>query len=132
MQVPVSLLDFGATNRLGLNRYDVLILVDGDFSETSSELADALGAWIQEGGYLLAFERAAEWLTGQGVGTAEFVSEEAPASTPWIPYRDRETVKQARQISGAIFQIRSSFEWIRAGRHAETTREDRGHHDSSH
>jgi hypothetical protein len=104
MDIPISLLDWGRIGKIDLSSYDVLILPDGKFDkEDATDVV--LRSWVERGGRLIAVQRAAEWAVQTGIVSAEFEEEETPERAPWIHYGDRETVKQAREISGAILQV---------------------------
>jgi len=90
---------------LDLSAYTSIILVDGSYEKVSVAAGSALLQWTKNGGRLIAIQRGAEWVVEQDIVEAEFVKEEEEEDVPWVRFADRETVKQARLISGAIFQI---------------------------
>jgi hypothetical protein len=69
--MPVSLLDVGAFSGRDLSRYTHLVLVDGSYSK---EMAGKVGAWVRDGGVLLAGKRAASWAAEHDMAKAEFKS----------------------------------------------------------
>ncbi len=111
MKIPVSLLDLDRVADVDLDKYSVLVLVDGNFVGAGSDLvgasfdlAAALRTWVEKGGRLISMQRAAEWVASEQIVTAEFPTEELPLRRPWVRYGDRDIVKNSRDIGGAIFE----------------------------
>jgi len=105
MDIPLSLLDVDRLDKVSLNRYSVLLMVDGDYSGLTQEFVDRLKAWVGAGGRLVVAQRAAKWAVEQGLANVEFKSFENPAESRWIRFEERDNVKRASEISGAILEV---------------------------
>lgn len=105
MDVPLSLLDVDRLDKVSLNAYTTLIMVDGDYGALTPGFVDGLKDWINKGGRLVAIQRASKWAVDNGLAEAEFQTFDDPESTRWIRFDQKETVKQAAEIAGAIFDV---------------------------
>ena len=107
LEYPVTLVHSGDFTDLPLSRYDVLILPSGRYRNILSE--HRLGEvrdWIQEGGRLIALERAAGFLAGkEGFGLELKLDEDADSlDLPVRTYAERDRHAISQDISGAIFR----------------------------
>ncbi len=105
MGIPLTLLDMDRQSKVSLDRYTTLVLVDGDYSGLGPEFVDRLKTWLARGGRLLAIQRAAKWAADQGLANVEFQTFDEPAESRWIRFDEKDAVKQASEISGAIFDV---------------------------
>lgn len=83
--IPVSLLERDRVARTDLDRYTHLLMVDGDWSRLPEEATRAIRRWIEDGGVLVAQQRAAQWaetalLDPPAGGTGAPASPHPPAS----------------------------------------------------
>lgn len=100
----LSLVPTAEFNRVNINKYNTLIMVDGRYNGISTQAKDKLKAWIQNGGTVVASQRAVNYLSTAGYGRFDFVKPTINDSSSIKRYADINKVKGAREIGGAIFE----------------------------
>jgi hypothetical protein len=101
MNIPASHLEPSVFNRVELNKYNTLIMVDGNYNDLNKE---KLKTWVQGGGVLILTEEAITWASQNGINNVVLKKVKAPVdSTQRLSYADREQIDGAQQIAGAIF-----------------------------
>jgi hypothetical protein len=101
MNIPSSHLEVQQFNRMDAGKYNVLVMVGGDYGDLSKE---KLRAWVSNGGTLIAMEEAISWAAQNGITDVKFKKAASPIdSSARFSYIDREQVSGAQQIAGAIF-----------------------------
>lgn len=103
--MPVTLIPQTVFNNANISKYNVIIFPPGNFSTISEAGKEKLKAWAQNGGVIIGFETALNWLSGAGIGKFDIKKEE-PAKDParQKPYADIQENNGAQETSGAIFQ----------------------------
>ncbi len=120
-QMALSMIERDALDNLDLGKYTHLILVDGNYRGLPEELGPKLYRWVQNGGVLIASQRAIPWVDkrvrkpaagdsgGDGSakgGRPEPESRSEPSDPPErLPYGQHEQDRAAKLISGAIFEV---------------------------
>ncbi|WP_439879961.1 M14 family metallopeptidase [Pontibacter sp. MBLB2868] len=87
-------------NRIGLNKYNVIILADGNYNSISKE---KLRSWVLQGGTVVGMGEAAKWLADNGIGNITFKTEEKDTLAR-KPYAEMNNTTGAQVIGGAIFE----------------------------
>ncbi len=104
-QIPVTLLSIEKFNQVELDRYNVLVMVDGSYREISTEATEKLKQWVQKGNTLIAMQEAGKWLSDRQMGGFRY--KKIPAdSASRRPFASREAYQGAQVIGGAIFEAR--------------------------
>jgi hypothetical protein len=111
---PVTVLGTDYLNRIPLQKFDVLILPDGDYADIYPERSlENLKAWVRAGGKLIAMEGAAAYLANR----KDFLLKTKPADTaaakkananPYAPlrrYADSERRQIEERVQGSIFRV---------------------------
>jgi hypothetical protein len=92
-------------NQIPLNKYSVIILSDGNYSNSlNKSQADKLKTWIQNGGTLITLKRASIWASQQGLSSLRTRNKTNTDSTLVLPYAIRQNREGAQEIGGAIFK----------------------------
>lgn len=100
MNIPATHLEQGIFNRADLSRYNVILMVGGNYGELNK---DKLRTWVLGGGTLICMEEAINWASQNGINAVTFKkTKSAVDSTRALTYIDREQVNGAQQVSGAI------------------------------
>ncbi|MFD2514317.1 M14 family metallopeptidase [Pontibacter locisalis] len=89
-------------NRIGLNKYNVIVMADGNYNSISK---DKLRSWVQQGGTVIGMGEAAKWLADNGIGNITFKKDEEETKAR-KPYADMDNTEGAQVIGGAIFETR--------------------------
>ena len=112
---PLTVLGTDYLSRVPLNKYDVLILPNGSYSDVYADKSlESLKAWVRDGGRLIAMEGAAKFLAGK----KDFLLKTKPADSVAIkktakekPYQllhrygdsEREDAEDA--VQGSIYRV---------------------------
>ncbi len=106
LNIPVTLLPVDVLNRANLSKYNTIIFppMSGNpgISDGSKE---KLKNWVQNGGVIIGFENALNWLHTAGLGKFDMKKDEEKKETPKPrAYADIEEYTGAQETSGAIFE----------------------------
>ena len=101
-RIPVSLLDVDAVGDADLSRYNTLVLAGGGYGNLDAE---AVAAWVRDGGRLVALGDAAEWLVEHELLEAEPVEAELEGRFDDVAWGDLSDARGAQVIGGAILGI---------------------------
>lgn len=115
--IPVTLLSTSIFNSANINKYTTLILPTGSYAAINDMAKEKLKTWIQNGGVLIGFESALNWLNTAGIGkfemkkdaaaiTSDKDAEKEPPPVKPRPYADIEEYAGAQETSGAIFETK--------------------------
>lgn len=100
--IPSTHLEIPMFNRVDDHRYTTLIMPGGYYPSLDK---NKLRNWIEEGGTLIACEEAVSWLIRNGILKGDFKSTGAGFdSTASRAYADRDQVRGAQRMAGAIFR----------------------------
>jgi hypothetical protein len=106
-QIPVTMLPINVFNGANINRYNTIIFPPGSYSSITETSKEKLKTWIQNGGVVIGFENALNWLTASGLGKFEMKKEDEAAKKDPAkprPYADIEEYQGAQQTDGSIFE----------------------------
>ena len=98
--IPLTQVDAERFNAVSLEKYNVLILPDGNYNSLS---ADKVKQFAQNGGTVIATGSALRWLKTSGLAALEFRS--VPENSPGRrPYSQIAEDRGARNMPGSIFE----------------------------
>lgn len=99
--ITVTKLDTKSIDRADLSRYNTIIIPNttGKLSDTNTE---KIKTWVENGGTLIAYKKALNWLKSKEIAELEFKKMELTAKN--ISYEQRSDYKGAQVIGGAIFE----------------------------
>lgn len=91
-----------------LDRYNTLVMVDGNYNDLDSTTVDKLKRWVHEGGVLITHEDASEWAVRQGITNEELIKtieeEQNNGKKPRYNYEEASDRYLANTIPGVILQ----------------------------
>ena len=102
----LSMVETRFLDRVDLDRYTAVVLVDGSYGGIGREKKAALQRWLKEGGVLVAMGRAAKWAVQDSLMDGKFREAEKDTSIARREYEDLPRDRGARVIGGAIFAAR--------------------------
>jgi hypothetical protein len=103
--MPVTKADVAYFNRINLNNYTTLIMVNGTYTLEKSAV-EKIKSWLQQGGTLITFKSASEWAIKQGLaGPIKLVMPDTLRHAKRINFEDAQATEGARQIGGSIFEV---------------------------
>jgi len=91
-------------DRINLDRYNVILLPGGSYSNLNSAAQERIKEWVQDGGTLVAWKGALRFLDKLKIADLEFKKPHRIDSVRFT-YSDRPKAKGAQYIGGAIFNM---------------------------
>ena len=79
-------------------------MVSGKYNDINKKNREKLKRWVENGGKIIGWKQAANWLTSAGIGNVQFKKEASDTLSP-LPYGSREKYAGARKIGGTIFEV---------------------------
>lgn len=104
--IPVTLLTKEKFNSTSLDRYTTLILADGSYNALDGA---KMREWLTAGGTLIATQRALRWIDNQGLAHYNFRSMTQPKTDPFLPYAEKASRREARDVPGSIFHTQADL-----------------------
>lgn len=106
VSIPVSMIDTDRFNRVDLERYTHILLVDGSYRSLNDRSVSRLRDWVRSGGTVIGQQGGAKWLAEKELLAANFVEREAfdeKFDSSTLSYADRDSYYGKRRVAGAIF-----------------------------
>lgn len=106
--MPLTLAEVSRFSSLDLDRYNTLVLVNGNFALSEGQVKQ-LKEWVRNGGTIIGMRRAISWLDNNEFAQIEYkqAETETPTAASGItfPYDNRGNRRGAQVIGGSIFEI---------------------------
>ena len=102
-----SLIDKSDFNRMSLDRYNVIVMVNGRYGDLSTDSVADLKEWVAKGNTLILTKAAVRWAKSAGLASVEYVTtddESDNENTPYRPYSLMGRDYGAQVIGGTIFE----------------------------
>ena len=104
--IPITKLPVEELTDADLNRYNTIIMVDGNYNDLGEDAAGALQDWMRSDRVLITFERAGTWAARHGLATIETRKVENPdSSITQRPYAKAYRDRSGRVLGGSIYQL---------------------------
>ena len=108
--MPPTLFPMDRIERADLDRYNVMVMVNGNYDDLSDRATEKIKRWTQEGGTLITTKYANNWAERNGLANIQYLedeeeSEEEQQVTP-KPYADMSKTRGAQYIGGTIFNTK--------------------------
>ncbi len=100
--MPISIIEKDRLSRAILDRYNVLIMVDGNYNDLSSSDVAKIKSWVRSGGTLILNKSAINWGVSNELANIEFVDRPEDTETR-RSYADLANTRGAQVIGGSIF-----------------------------
>ncbi len=107
----VTLVEPAQLNRTALDRYSVIIMPGGNYTQVDSSGVAAIRIWLEKGGTVVSLENAGEWLARKNLATLRFrpaAEARMDSGVARRPFESRRDAEAAQQINGAI--VEASFD----------------------
>jgi DNA-binding PadR family transcriptional regulator len=104
--MPPTLLEITSLHRVNLDRYNVMVMADGNYSSISEAGKEEIKRWLRNGGVLIAQGNANRWTTASGLNSIKYKERPNKDTTAFRDYNTQQEVAGAQYIPGAIFQTR--------------------------
>ncbi len=102
--IPVSKIPTEYFSRADLEKYHTIVMVNGNYSELSESSVENIKDWVREGGNIVAWKGALNWLVQQKMVDLSFVTPGRDSITGPLPYGRSSNDRGAQVIGGSIFQ----------------------------
>lgn len=105
--IKLTKLDISNFRASQLSRYNVIIMPDGSYNSLGKSGAEALSAWVSNGGSLICYKRAIDWAAANSLVSIERVKSEEDKKTPERAPYERASADSGRNlIGGALFNTK--------------------------
>lgn len=102
MDIHVTLAEISELSHIKIASYNVLIMPGGWYGSLGSTGVEKIREWVKNGGTLIAWKGALNWLQKNKLADIEFVRLKED-STKTIAYSNMDKIRGAQRIGGAIF-----------------------------
>lgn len=103
--MPLNAVDLSNFGQVQLDRYNTIILPDGNYSALNSPQLDNLKAWIQKGGVVVAFQNAVNWLQSKELANVVFKTIKKDSTNKDRKlYENAANEKGGNEINGIILE----------------------------
>jgi hypothetical protein len=103
MNIDISLIPFRVFEYANINKYNTLVMADGSYGDLRDGSIRKLKEWVQNGGNIIAFKRANNWLSQQGIIKIDYV-EGGLKLKERTDYEFADEYSGAQATGGAIFK----------------------------
>ncbi len=104
-EIPVSLISTDLFNSININKYNTLIMVDGNYNSITDPMKAKMRQWVEEGGRIIAFKGGSKWLSNQKFAFIEF-RQVVTDTIDQKSYDDLGRDLGAQAIGGSIFETK--------------------------
>jgi hypothetical protein len=101
-KLPLTKINIEESGTINWNKYQVIIVPNGNYGNLSQRNTENLQRWVEQGGILIGYKNALKWFQENGLGNFTFKSQEREAKN--ISFEQRSNYNGAQQIGGAIFE----------------------------
>ena len=106
--MPLTLAEVSQFSGLNLDRYNTLVLVNGNYQLGEGQLKK-LKEWVRNGGTIIGMRRAINWLDNNEFAQIEYNQSESSSTTTAsgisLPFDNRGNRRGAQVIGGSIFEV---------------------------
>ena len=103
-KMQLSMVEQQRFNRMNLNRYKTIVMVNGSYGDINDSGKENLKRWISEGGTLIAMKNANQWLIRNKIINIKFKSRASSDSLKIRPYAKMSDDYAVHVIRGAILE----------------------------
>lgn len=105
-RIPPVLIEQSTVNRVSLDRYNVLVMADGSYSDLNENGKEEIRRWVRNGGVLIASGEANRWAASAGITPVKYKEVKHTDPEAFRNYDTQAEVRGSRYIPGAIFNTR--------------------------
>lgn len=101
-RIPITILDKERVAGADLSRYNILVMVNGNYGDLTERAKNDLKEWVRNDGILITQRNAVNWAQSEGLFSLETRDREE-SEQPRVPYADLSASRGAQEIGGSIF-----------------------------
>jgi hypothetical protein len=105
MHMPVTKVQIRQFNRIEFHKYNVMIMVSGNYNQLDSVKQQKIKDWVSEGNTLITIRNASSWIINQKLVKEELIKEEKDTTVERLPYISASENIGKERIGGAIFAV---------------------------
>ncbi|WP_456420870.1 M14 family zinc carboxypeptidase [Lutibacter sp.] len=105
MQMPIVKVPERIFNRTDLRRYNVIILVSGNYEQLSEKIKDKLKQWVAQGNTLITTRTASSWAIKNKIVAEHLLKTVKDSTKIRIDYANSRGIIGKQNIGGAIFNV---------------------------
>lgn len=105
-EIPITLMTLDRVQNAGLERYNVIIMPNGNYNELGKQGADKLKSWVRAGGTVIARGGAMSWLDENEIADFSFKEGTEEDSVVQKSYAMLPMDRGAKVTGGAIFNAK--------------------------
>jgi hypothetical protein len=99
-----TLIDKKDLGRANLDKYNILVMVDGSYNDLSTSSTKMIDDFVKGGGQIIAFKDAINWCKNAGIiNVTTAGSDSEAAGSGKMSYQDQEGKEGSKVLGGAIF-----------------------------
>lgn len=103
--MPVTKMDVINMSRTSLDRYNVLIMVSGNYSLLDKAATDKIRAWVQNGGTLITLKTASEWAIRNGFTKEKLLMDSSKTTMARFNFDEAPEREGSKSLGGSIFRV---------------------------
>ena len=104
IRVPFTMLPIKNFKQGNIDKYNVIVLPDGNYQDLDEKVVLKLQDWLAAGNTLIAFESAVNWLNKNKLVTVELEKDETKSIG--FNYENAQLFNASREIPGTVFETR--------------------------
>ncbi|MCK5677736.1 MAG: zinc carboxypeptidase, partial [Flavobacteriaceae bacterium] len=107
LQMPLTKVPERLFNRIDLSKYNVIILVSGNYSQLDKKNNERLKSWVSQGNTLITTRNASSWVIKSKIVNESLVQMKKDSSkiSERLNYADARGTIGKQSIGGAIFEV---------------------------
>lgn len=112
IRMPLSKVELGNFRRLKLDKYNTILMVNGNYNGLTDRDIERLKRWVNQGGNIVACKSALRWLSNKGFGKLDFKSPFRQGKSQrdvFLPFANRSNLLGAQVTGGAIFKAKGDL-----------------------
>lgn len=102
LHLPMTMIDKKDLASASINRYNTLVIVEGNYSDLPETTFKKIEEWAKNGGRIIAFENAASWLVSKSLIKQKEI--EFKSKDTFGTYESAFNSESAKEVPGSIFE----------------------------
>ena len=110
--LPVSIVEWPHLDRISLDDYTHIFMVNGRYKQLSAAASEKLNQWLNNGGTLIGQQNAAKWFSKNEWLATRFMDEEdidKSFDTSSMSYGDMDKLEARKLIAGAVYMTEADI-----------------------
>ncbi|MDP4210529.1 MAG: M14 family metallopeptidase [Bacteroidota bacterium] len=102
--IPVTLLPVKLLRSADLDKFNVIVLPDGNYQALDARVTEKIQNWTASGNTLIAIDKATTWLNSIKLVSVDFKKDEDKA--PGLDYKNTLVYNASREVPGSVFETK--------------------------